>query len=104
MIVCGDFNNTAYSYVYKEIKGDLQDAFVEAGNGFGRTFNFKFFPIRIDFILADQSFDINAFKTFDVELSDQYPIMANVKLYQKTVCGIRYDVNDQSNAQDSCFF
>jgi endonuclease/exonuclease/phosphatase family metal-dependent hydrolase len=82
MIVCGDFNNTAYSYVYKEIKGDLQDAFVEAGNGFGRTFNFKFFPIRIDFILADQSFDINAFKTFDVELSDHYPIMANVKLHQ----------------------
>lgn len=82
MIVCGDFNNTAYSYIYKEIKGDLQDAFVEAGNGFGRTFNFKFFPIRIDFILADQSFDINAFKTFDVELSDHYPIMANVKLHQ----------------------
>lgn len=81
MIVCGDFNNTAYSYVYKEIKNDLQDAFVEAGNGFGRTFKFKFFPVRIDFILADQSFDINAFKTFDVELSDHYPIMAKVKLH-----------------------
>ena len=80
VIVCGDFNNTAYSYVYKEIKNDLQDAFVEAGNGFGRTFKFKFFPVRIDFILADQSFDINAFKTFDVELSDHYPIMAKVKL------------------------
>ncbi len=80
MIICGDFNNTAYSYVYKEIKGDLQDAFVEAGNGFGRTFNFKFFPVRIDFILADENFDINAFKTFDVELSDHYPIMAKVKL------------------------
>lgn len=81
MIICGDFNNTAYSYVYKDIKDDLQDAFVEAGNGFGRTFNFKFFPVRIDFILADQSFDINGFKTFDVELSDHYPIMAKVKLH-----------------------
>ena len=38
MIICGDFNNTAYSYVYKEIKGDLQDTFVEAGNAFGRTY------------------------------------------------------------------
>jgi endonuclease/exonuclease/phosphatase family metal-dependent hydrolase len=82
MVICGDFNNTAYSYVYKKIKADLQDAFVEAGNGFGRTFNFKFFPIRIDFILVDQSFDINAFKTFDVQLSDHYPIMAKVKLHQ----------------------
>lgn len=80
MIICGDFNNTAYSYVYKEVKGDLQDAFVEAGNGFGRTFNFKFFPVRIDFILVDNRFEINSFKTFDVQLSDHYPIMAKVKL------------------------
>lgn len=80
MIICGDFNNTAYSYVYKEIKGDLKDAFVEAGNGFGRTFKFKFFPVRIDFILVDDAFTINGFKTFDVELSDHYPIMTKVKL------------------------
>lgn len=82
MIVCGDFNNTAYSYVYKEIKGELQDTFVEAGNGFGRTFNFKFFPVRIDFILADKDFEVNSFKTFDAELSDHYPIMAKLKLHQ----------------------
>ncbi len=81
MIVCGDFNNTAYSFVYQEIKGDLQDAFAEGGNGFGRTFNFKFFPVRIDFILVDQSFDVNAFKTFDVQLSDHYPIIAKLKLH-----------------------
>ena len=81
LIICGDFNNTAYSYVYNKIHDGLQDAFVEAGNGFGRTFKFKFFPVRIDFILADQSFDINAFKTFDVELSDHYPIMAKIKLH-----------------------
>ena len=81
MIVCGDFNNTAYSYVYKRIKGDLQDAFDEAGNGFGRTFNFKFFPVRIDFILVDKNFTINAFKTFDEQFSDHYPIMAKVKLH-----------------------
>ncbi len=80
MIICGDFNNTAYSYVYKEIKGDLIDAFVEAGNGFGRTFDFKFFPVRIDFVLVDDQFDINSFKTFDVKYSDHYPIMAKVKL------------------------
>jgi len=81
MIICGDFNNTAYSYVYKKIRGDLQDAFVESGNGFGRTFKFKFFPVRIDFILADNNFDVNDFKTFDVELSDHYPVMAKVKLH-----------------------
>lgn len=80
MIICGDFNNTAYSYVYKEIKGNLKDAFKYAGNGFGRTFDFKFFPVRIDFVLVDEAFKVNSFKTFDEKLSDHYPIMAKVKL------------------------
>jgi len=81
-IVTGDFNNTAYSYIYKEIKGDdLVDTFEEAGNGFGKTYNFKFFPLRIDFILADENFEVNGFKTYnDVILSDHYPIKAELKL------------------------
>lgn len=79
-IVSGDFNNTAYSYVYRQIKGDLQDTFEVAGNGFGRTFDFKFFPTRIDFILADKSFEVNGFKNYDEKLSDHYPIMAKVSL------------------------
>ncbi|MBR9756484.1 MAG: endonuclease/exonuclease/phosphatase family protein [Algicola sp.] len=81
MIISGDFNNTAYSYIYKKIKGDLKDSFEEDGNGFGRTYNFKFFPVRIDFILADASFEIESFKTFDEEFSDHYPIMSYLKLH-----------------------
>lgn len=80
MIVCGDFNNTAFSYVYKEIKNGLKDSFKVAGNGFGRTYNFKFFPMRIDFILADKAFAINGFKTYDVEYSDHFPVMATLSL------------------------
>lgn len=78
-IVTGDFNNTAYSYVYKLIKGELKDTFEYAGNGFGRTFNFNIVPLRIDFILADASFEINGFKNFDVKYSDHYPIKAILK-------------------------
>ena len=73
-IVSGDFNNTAFSYVYRSLKGDMVDAFKASGNGFGRTFNFKFFPLRIDFILVDDAFTVNSFKTYDVELSDHYPV------------------------------
>jgi len=81
IIVSGDFNNTAYSYVYRKIKAeDLNDTFVKAGNGFGRTFDFKFFPTRIDFVMVDESFVVNGFKTFDVKYSDHYPIMATVRL------------------------
>jgi endonuclease/exonuclease/phosphatase family metal-dependent hydrolase len=81
-IVTGDFNNTAYSYIFKEIKGDdLVDTFQEAGNGFGRTYDFKFFPLRIDFILSDKAFTVNGFKTYDIKLSDHYPIKAKLKLH-----------------------
>lgn len=80
MIICGDFNNTAYSYVYKLIKEDLVDTFVDAGNGFGRTFDFKYFPVRIDFILADEAFEVNGFKNYNVKLSDHYPILSTVSL------------------------
>ncbi len=81
MIICGDFNNTAFSYVYKEIKGNLEDAFKIAGNGFGRTYDFKFFPVRIDFIFANKEFEITEFKTFDNKYSDHYPVFASFKLH-----------------------
>ncbi|WP_274474362.1 endonuclease/exonuclease/phosphatase family protein [Mangrovimonas aestuarii] len=80
MIISGDFNNTAYSYVYKEVKGDMVDTYKMAGNGFGRTYDFKFFPVRIDFILSDKAFQISDFKTYDELYSDHYPIMATVNL------------------------
>lgn len=80
-IITGDFNNTAYSYIYKEIKGDdLLDTFEEAGNGFGKTYDFKFFPLRIDFILVDKRFTVNGFRTFEEKLSDHYPIKASIAL------------------------
>jgi len=80
-IITGDFNNTPYSYVYRLIKGDFNDAFEMAGNGFGRTFDFKFFPVRIDFILSDSNFKVNGFKTFEQQYSDHYPVMAKLELH-----------------------
>ncbi len=80
MVICGDFNNTAFSYVYKVIREDLNDTFKVAGNGFGRTYDLKFFPLRIDFILTDKAFEINSFKTYDVEYSDHYPVMTKLSL------------------------
>lgn len=82
IIICGDFNNTAYSYVYKKIKGNLVDTFTAAGKGFGRTFNFKYFPVRIDFILVDETFTINDFMTFNNKYSDHFPILSRLSLHK----------------------
>ena len=79
-IICGDFNNTQFSSLYNTIKGEMNDTFLEKGSGFGSTYNFKFLPYRIDFILADPEFDIKSHKNFDVRLSDHTPVMASFRL------------------------
>ena len=76
-IVCGDFNNTAYSWVYNQISEDKLDTFAEAGKGFGKTFNY-WFPMRIDFILTDNSAIINQYKSYNEKYSDHFPISARI--------------------------
>lgn len=76
-IVCGDFNNTAYSWVYNQISKNKKDAFLEAGKGFGKTFNY-WFPMRIDYILTDENAIVNQFKNFSEKYSDHYAIAASV--------------------------
>lgn len=83
-IICGDMNNTAFSYVYKNIIGDMNDAFVEAGKGFGQTYNYRYYPARIDYILVDDVFEVKEFTTFkDFKNSDHFPIMARLNFSQK---------------------
>lgn len=75
ILLLGDFNNTAYSYIYRKVKSEgFYDTYKEAGNGFGRTFDFKFFPLRIDFILADEALEVVSFTTHQVPYSDHFPI------------------------------
>jgi endonuclease/exonuclease/phosphatase family metal-dependent hydrolase len=81
MIICGDMNNSAFSYVYRSIKGDLNDCFEEAGKGFGETYNFKYYPARIDYIFADKSMKVKSFQNYpQFKNSDHYPIVARLKM------------------------
>ena len=79
-IICADMNNSQYSNVFHEIKGDMLDTFKEKGKGYGSTYIFKFLPIRIDFILMDKSIEIKAHRNFDEKLSDHYAVMASFRL------------------------
>ncbi len=80
-IICGDFNNNQFSSSYHTVIGDdFQDTFLERGNGFGRTYSLFGIPQRIDFILADNTFEVIDHQNFDIELSDHYPIMATLEL------------------------
>ena len=52
-IVCGDFNDVPYSFVYNTMLGNMVDGFKECGSGFMNTFrgNKK---VRIDYIFHDK--------------------------------------------------
>ncbi len=76
-IVCGDFNNTAYSWVYNKISENKKDAFLEAGEGFSKTFRY-WFPMRIDFILTDNTANIQQYKSYSYKYSDHFPISARI--------------------------
>ncbi|MFV8333627.1 endonuclease/exonuclease/phosphatase family protein [Flavobacterium sp. GSP14] len=81
MIICGDMNNSAYSYVYRSIKGKLKDSFEEAGKGFGETYKFRYYPARIDYIFADEKMKVKKFENFPQFInSDHFPIMARLSL------------------------
>ena len=82
VLMCGDFNNTVSSYIYRILKGDLVDAFETSGTGFGGTFNFKYFPVRIDFILVDKDFTPGAFYNYNAPYSDHFPISTELTLHQ----------------------
>ncbi len=79
-ILNGDFNNTTHSYVYRLLRSNFDDAFDIAGKGFGRTYSFDFFPLRIDFILVDKTLKIVDFQTHNVRYSDHFPISTTLEL------------------------
>jgi len=78
-IICGDLNNSAFSYVYRTVKGDMKDAFEQAGTGFGKSYNFKYYPARIDYILVDKKMQVKEFETLnDFYNSDHFPLLARI--------------------------
>jgi len=80
VMVCGDFNNTQFSNVYGIIAQGMNDSFLKTGKGMGATYRFKGLPMRIDYILAENSVKIVGHRNFKIKYSDHYPVMAEVEL------------------------
>lgn len=76
MVLCGDFNETAASYSYQQLSRNLNDAFVEKGLGFGRTYAGKWPQFRIDYILHDKKLHCSDYRRSDETYTDHYPITA----------------------------
>ena len=78
VIIAGDFNNTPFSYVYHQLSENMNDAFVEAGNGIGTTYFFDRYPMRIDYILTSKELEVLNFETVKKTFSDHYPIITTI--------------------------
>lgn len=79
VLISGDMNNTAFSYVYRKLSSNLQDAYKQAGKGFGQTFMLDFIPLRIDMILVDPALNVKGFTNYSIRLSDHFPISAKIE-------------------------
>ena len=81
MIVCGDFNDTPVSYVHNKICERLQDAYKEAGNGPGITYNRNFLYFRIDHIMVGDAYKVLECSVDDsIDASDHYPLRCRLEI------------------------
>ena len=80
VLVCGDFNDTPLSYAYRIVRGDLKDAFVEAGWWTSNTYNGELPSFRIDYMLFDSKLSVSSYARDRVKLSDHFPIRCRLEL------------------------
>ena len=79
-ILCLDLNDTPQSHAYHLISNGLKDSFRKRGNGLGATFGStlsnKLLSLRIDYILADPSFNFISHQISPNIYSDHHLITA----------------------------
>lgn len=78
-IVCGDFNDTPVSYVYRRMADGLNDAFREAGRGYSYTYRGFFNMLRIDFVLLSDDFETLFYEVPETPGSDHLPVVVRMK-------------------------
>jgi endonuclease/exonuclease/phosphatase family metal-dependent hydrolase len=79
VILCGDFNDVPYSYVYNTMLGNMVDGFKECGSGWMHTFRGKK-AVRIDYIFHDASLQGITYYMSELTYSDHYPVFMKVQL------------------------
>jgi len=82
IIVCGDFNDVPYSYVYNTMLGDKIDGFKECGSGFMTTFRGGKKYVRIDYIFHSKEMEGITYYKKELSYSDHYPVFMRIGIKQ----------------------
>lgn len=81
VILSGDLNDTPLSHIYRTVSESLVDGFRVSGRGIGTTYAGGIPGLRIDYIFADQSFEVLQYNTLKEGVySDHYPIRSQLIL------------------------
>ncbi len=80
VILCGDFNNTPFSYEYSKVISNLNDTYIYKGNGIVDTYHLIPIPIRIDYVFTSPSIEINSYEVIEKKISDHYPVKVSFTL------------------------
>jgi len=80
VILCGDFNDTPASYVFRTISKTLEDPFLTYGSWIARTYNQSKYPFRIDYILHSHQFKSLDYHIIPTKVSDHNPVTAVLKM------------------------
>jgi endonuclease/exonuclease/phosphatase family metal-dependent hydrolase len=81
VVVCGDFNDTPNSYVYRHVSEGLTDTYQAVGRGVGTTFAGVLPMLRIDYVLTDPKFrPVRCVIERNNEWSDHYPVVVTLGL------------------------
>lgn len=78
VILCGDLNDTPISYAYRKLTNKLKDCFLEAGNGWGGTYQPANNLFRIDYTLCSPELKTSTYRLYNNRWSDhriQYTIV-----------------------------
>ncbi|MBP3229481.1 MAG: endonuclease/exonuclease/phosphatase family protein [Prevotella sp.] len=80
VILCGDFNDVPYSFVYNTMLGDMVDGFKECGSGWMSTYRGGKKAVRIDYIFHDASLKGIEYYRTDLSYSDHYPVFMKIEI------------------------
>ena len=84
VIICGDLNDTPYSYSYFKFKRYLHNAFEEKGSGLGFSYDGALSFLRIDHQFFSDGLEISHFTTeSDTKFSDHFPVSAGYRLKKR---------------------
>jgi endonuclease/exonuclease/phosphatase family metal-dependent hydrolase len=84
VFICGDFNDLPGSYTYTTMRSKRNDAFLDKGRGFGRTYNHILPTLRIDHMFYDTTgLRLLGFECPSTTLSDHNPLIANFEIIGK---------------------